>query len=224
MFCPLTGKPCSKAKNIEVGEVINGQQSCMILCDDCFASIKPTTHGCVVEPSDNFDPEIKFPSENVMPPPFSKTGNLPASMLGLSSVPMPSQLTGPLAYFAKLVEQIEKHQQPENPLLVQCPGCGLTLTDIHKLGRLGCSHCYVFFKQQISPLLKHVQEGKDEHVGKIPHKHNHQEEAAFKAEQVVMIQSSLAVLEKKLTSAVAKEKYEDAGKIRDQIKYLKVNV
>ncbi|MGF2075300.1 UvrB/UvrC motif-containing protein, partial [Enterococcus casseliflavus] len=83
--------------------------------------------------------------------------------------------------------------------------------------------CYAFFKQQVTPLLKHIHEGNAKHVGKVPkhHKPTHGPGVEQSNAEAAMIQNSLAALDKKLAAAVKDERYEDAGKIRDQIKYLK---
>lgn len=228
MYCPLTGKPCPNPKTVEVCESVNGQPSRMNLCEACACHVEQLTGGKVFDPAALFEPEDEPPAQ-AFPPPFTKNGSpkdtgLPTTLFGIPVAPLQSPLPAPLAFFAKLMEQVEKHHNAEDPLTAPCPGCHSTLTDIYQKGRLGCPHCYGFFKQQVSPLIQHVHEGNLQHVGKVPKHHQKRADAEDKAKEIVMIQNSLAALDKKLAAAVKDERYEDAGKIRDQIKYLKTKM
>lgn len=213
MFCPLTGKPCSNPRTVEFHEYIQGQLSIINLCDTCACHTNQV-NGKIINQMPSNEPKKEQPN---LPPPFVKNITLPGGMpVTLFGMPI-SNSQNPLEYFANLIDKIENHQ-PKEPHLASCPQCGYTLADIQKSGRLGCNHCYIFFKQQIMPLIQNLHENNSQHTGKVPLQHTENE---IKEKEKIMIENSLASLEKQLQLAVKEEKYENAGKIRDQIKYLK---
>ncbi len=90
---------------------------------------------------------------------------------------------------------------------VKCRNCGMTLGKFKKIGRLGCSVCYDSFKEQLSPIIKGVQGG-EVHTGKIP--------ANVSGE--LLKKRQIDRLRAEIVQAVAKEEYEKAAFLRDQIK------
>ena len=89
----------------------------------------------------------------------------------------------------------------------KCPRCGYTQADFKKSGRLGCSECYKTFAEGLAGLLKTMHKG-TRHVGKVP------EALRASREQ----SDRLKTLQKKLEKAVKAENYEDAAKLRDEIR------
>lgn len=94
--------------------------------------------------------------------------------------------------------------------LTSCPICSFTLQDYKNVGRLGCSECYNVFEEEILPLLTQIQPDSHHH-GKTP-------ERAEKRETET---HTISDLEQQLSLAVAREDYERAAKLRDQIKQLR---
>ena len=94
---------------------------------------------------------------------------------------------------------------------IKCPNCGLTYSDFKRRGRLGCSECYNAFQSKLTPLLKRLH-GSEHHVGKVPIKVPDD----IKTEAV----SKLQELRLKLKKAIAIEEFEEAAKLRDQIRDL----
>lgn len=93
---------------------------------------------------------------------------------------------------------------------IKCPNCGLTYADFKKMGRLGCGDCYEAFKKYLGPLLKKIH-GSSMHFGKTP----------FKSAKINgMPKNEIEELRLKLKEAVAEEDFEDAARLRDQIKEL----
>lgn len=88
-----------------------------------------------------------------------------------------------------------------------CPQCRMRFQDFKKASRLGCQNCYVTFAEELEPLLHGMQKG-ERHVGKKP---------VHYAGAVNVFPSS-ASLKKALDEAVASENYEEAARIRDQIR------
>jgi protein arginine kinase activator len=92
---------------------------------------------------------------------------------------------------------------------MQCPVCGFTQADFKKTGRLGCSTCWETFEPALASLLKAMHKG-DHHVGKVP----------AKAMHTLALSGKMQELTGELEKAVREEKYEDAARIRDQIREL----
>ena len=94
--------------------------------------------------------------------------------------------------------------------LTSCPICSFTLQDYKNVGRLGCSECYNVFEEEILPLLTQIQPDSHHH-GKTP-------ERAEKRETETQ---TISDLEQQLSLAVAREDYERAAELRDQINQLR---
>lgn len=91
----------------------------------------------------------------------------------------------------------------------QCPQCGVKFVEFRNTGRLGCPHDYQAFREELLPLLENIH-GETKHTGKTPRRFPQTQET----------QSELTNLRGRLKSAVSKEDYEEAAKIRDRIKTL----
>ena len=105
----------------------------------------------------------------------------------------------------------EKPSEEKETVTLKCPNCGLTYKDFKKVGRFGCSECYTTFRKFLVPLLKRIH-GSGSHTGKTPVKIV----TAKPSRKKVDIQELRARLQK----AVESEAYEEAARIRDQIKQL----
>ena len=65
---------------------------------------------------------------------------------------------------SKTIQPLEAKEVPNKV----CPNCGISLKEISKEGRLGCSMCYDWFKDELTAVIHHAQEGSSRHVGKVP--------------------------------------------------------
>lgn len=90
-----------------------------------------------------------------------------------------------------------------------CPACGMPFVEFRNHGRLGCPHDYDAFKDELLPLLEGVH-GDATHAGKAPRRGPKLKAAA----------TELEALRRRLAKLVADEKYEDAARVRDQIRRL----
>ncbi len=88
-----------------------------------------------------------------------------------------------------------------------CPTCGIKYMEFRAGGRLGCPHDYRVFKEALEPLIFRIHRG-TRHVGKIP------PHASADASR----QAELMVLRQQLREAVESEAYEQAARLRDQIR------
>ena len=100
-------------------------------------------------------------------------------------------------------------------------GCGTTFYDISKNGKMGCPDCYETFKNEISSILKKIN-GAKTHTGRGPERLKHGKVEAKKTEKVEINEVDTETkLRKQLEEAIKCENFEEAAKIRDQIKALK---
>ncbi|MBM3250010.1 MAG: hypothetical protein FJZ09_04100 [Candidatus Omnitrophica bacterium] len=100
-----------------------------------------------------------------------------------------------------------KTEKAGEAVKVKCPNCGLTYADFRKIGRLGCSDCYTAFKKYLAPLLKRIH-GSSQHFGKSP----------ARVTRVIRKKVDLQELRMKLARAIEMEAFEEAAKLRDQIR------
>jgi protein arginine kinase activator len=91
-----------------------------------------------------------------------------------------------------------------------CPECGITWREFRSQGLLGCPNDYHVFKDLLGVLIKRAHEGATQHAGKVP-------TAAGAGEKR---QAHMLRLRRELTTAVDREDYEAAARLRDEIKAL----
>lgn len=90
-----------------------------------------------------------------------------------------------------------------------CSICGIRFVEFRKSGRLGCPHDYTEFRTELIPLLESIH-GESRHAGKTPRR----------LPQVLHAQAELTQLRKQLHLAVTQEAYEEAARLRDQIRQM----
>ena len=90
----------------------------------------------------------------------------------------------------------------------KCSFCGASFADIAETGKVGCSHCYTEFKDELLPYLKRIH-GSVKHNGKI---------SGSKEIMVTNGGNRLSELKAKLAKLVANENYEEAAIVRDEIR------
>jgi protein arginine kinase activator len=113
-----------------------------------------------------------------------------------------SDLLGGLAEFEKPAKDLEA-------VALKCASCGLTYADFKKIGRLGCGECYTAFKKYLGPLLKRIH-GSSSHFGKSP----------VMLAKAPKKKPEVQELRQNLQKAIEMEDFEEAAKIRDQIREL----
>lgn len=146
-------------------------------------------------------------------PPFLK-GESPESSKELENKLKAEALLAFLKYLFQPVAKLPLTAEPTKPPgKAGCPQCGATLEQIAESGRLGCGHCYEWYKAEILPILVNSQ-GATAHAGKRPKSPQPEPKAVPLADRI-------ARLEEKLAELVKAERYEDAAKVRDVIKEMK---
>ncbi len=86
-----------------------------------------------------------------------------------------------------------------------CPGCGMTRQEYRKRSRLGCAGCYDHFARELQPVLRDMHRG-DRHTGKIPRQ--------------ARMAAARQRLEAALTEAVGQQRFEQAARLRDELRAL----
>ena len=135
-----------------------------------------------------------------------------AKKLGMDELEMPISFHSLLGDF---FNDYAEHAFHTNE--VKCKNCGMSYNDFINTGLFGCSECYDVFSDPIDSLLKNLH-GTAKHVGRIPK--GKAEEIKIEDEQKVKSKEEYKKekLEEDLKKAIKEERYEDAAKIRDELK------
>lgn len=102
----------------------------------------------------------------------------------------------------------------------KCPKCGLTYNEFVNNGKFGCGECYNAFSDRLDAILKNLH-GSYKHTGRAPKnivKEIDIQKEETQAKKVDEKQEKIDKLNKDLQKAIKEERYEDAAKIRDEIK------
>ena len=91
-----------------------------------------------------------------------------------------------------------------------CPQCGTDFESFRKTGLIGCEKCYEKFDSKIESMLSSIQSGTT-HKGKTASKEDNKKRE--KEEKILRLKADLK-------EKISEEKYEEAAKIRDEIKAL----
>jgi protein arginine kinase activator len=104
-------------------------------------------------------------------------------------------------------ENQEKQVQPSGQV-AYCPSCGFTFRKFLNEGKLGCSECYETFSQKLPEVLNKIQAG-TKHVGRKP---------GQPVDNQYLIKKQIKQAREQLQLAIQDERFEDAAKLRDEIK------
>jgi protein arginine kinase activator len=88
-----------------------------------------------------------------------------------------------------------------------CKDCGMNYEDFAKNGRLGCAGCYASFQKPLSVVIKQVQRS-GAHVGKKPSRIPKDTRSVHDLRQ----------LQEQLRKSIQEEAFEEAARLRDEIK------
>ena len=109
---------------------------------------------------------------------------------------------------------------------LKCSKCGLTWDDFLHTGNLGCSNCYDEFEARLNPILRSLQ-GATSHIGRLgdviegndikPNLYDKENKNSIEESKNI---SKVDELKEELKQAIKEERYEEAAKLRDEIKNL----
>lgn len=126
-----------------------------------------------------------------------------------SEFPFAKLLTGLLA------SKMMMGQESDNPMThVICPKCGMNYDEFTKVGKFGCAECYNVFGPLIEEHMKKLH-GSNIHKGKL---YRNTEKSP---KEIPNQEKTVDVLNAKLKEAIKLENYEEAAKLRDEIKSMK---
>lgn len=123
--------------------------------------------------------------------------------------PKAKQMQDPLEF--GLMEQLMgMAMQPGTPMTQGpiCEHCGYTEAQFKKTGRLGCPECYRVFIMPKMDILNRIH-GSIIHKGKVP-----------KSTGDKAIRKKVQDLKEKLKKLIEDEAYEEAARVRDEIKFM----
>lgn len=162
-----------------------------------------------------------------------------AIKLGLENIDLPINFNSFLGDFFNDFMEDNLISKSSNTT-VMCKNCGTTYDDFINKGMFGCGKCYDVFEAPIDSLLKNLH-GTTRHIGRSPkvirHSINNVDDSKKIAKDIdnkvkshneknnVNVSDNKTSekdrLQIELDKAIKDERYEDAAKIRDQIKELK---
>lgn len=103
--------------------------------------------------------------------------------------------------------QASRRQRREGS--VACPECGMTLLEFRQRGRLGCPKDYEVFAPHLRELFERIH-GATRHVGRAP---------GLDPQALQRLQRR-SQLQRELEAAIREEAYEQAARLRDELKDL----
>lgn len=109
-------------------------------------------------------------------------------------------------FFRKMAYPDYTGQSEEEP---RCASCGMTYGEFNRSGLFGCPDCYEAFKEELPPLLRRIH-GHTKHDGKVPNR----------GTGVFRTMTHIKRLRQHLQKLVQEERYEEAAKVRDEIRAL----
>lgn len=115
-------------------------------------------------------------------------------------------------------EELEDFLETSKPAQIsspRCPKCRTSWDRIKQDGRCGCPGCYEAFRAELGDVMNRLQRGA-QHLGKSP---KARDKRARRLEHLRKRRDNqLELLQNRLKTAIADEKYEEAAKLRDKIK------
>jgi len=95
----------------------------------------------------------------------------------------------------------------------ECPKCGMSFVKFKRFGKFGCAECYNTFSTELDPVFRRVHSGNTRHQGKIPKRKGGS----------LHIKKQIVESKSKLQKLIHEEAFEEAAKVRDEIRQLEKN-
>ncbi len=92
---------------------------------------------------------------------------------------------------------------------IECPTCKTRLSETLNTGKFGCGDCYEAFGAYTKSILNNIHSS-DTHKGKV----------SAEAEEKISAKKKILSLKEELKNAVQKQEFEEAARLRDEIKML----
>lgn len=188
MLCQNCGK---NEANVHYTQITNGEKKEFSLCSDCAMKLGLTEQMDITDP-----------------------------LLNLRSF---------IGDFFNEFPETERMKKISGTKQLQCKTCGTTYEEFINDGNFGCEDCYQTFKEPIDRLLKKLH-GTSTHLGRKPGVEakpivdkvsvdkDKKETSKVNPKKEESKEEKIARLERDLDKAIKDERYEDAAKIRDELK------
>jgi protein arginine kinase activator len=98
---------------------------------------------------------------------------------------------------------------------VQCPYCGYQLSTFRTNGRLGCTKCYESFKSALQPLISGIH-GNVQHIEESVNVQKYEGEKTTHQNDT---KPDTKEMRERMKALIAAEKFEEAARLRDEIRY-----
>lgn len=140
--------------------------------------------------------------------------------LGLQSLDfnMPIDFSSFLGEFLNGYEQEELFPIITKSNILKCNKCNMSYDEFLNTGKFGCDNCYEAFQEKIQPLLNRIH-GSTKYLGRKA-KENKLEFIKEETKKEISAQNKIQKLKEQLKQYIQEEKYEEAAKIRDEIKII----
>ena len=124
------------------------------------------------------------------------------------------------SFFGDLISEYEQSEfmpifNTQNEL--KCNTCNLSYKEFLNTGKLGCADCYDAFSDRINTVLKRIQ-GSTEYLGRKSEAQNNNRIEIKDKKKPSSKEEKIIAMQEELKKAIKDERYEDAAKIRDEIK------
>jgi protein arginine kinase activator len=106
--------------------------------------------------------------------------------------------------------ETQEKQSQSAQSVTSCPACGYTFSQFLNEGKLGCPQCYETFSNKLPQVFTKIQAG-TQHKGKVPGTSNNNH---------LRLKKQIESTREQLQQAISEERFEDAAKLRDEIKDL----
>lgn len=127
------------------------------------------------------------------------------SMPGSNTFSIHQLLSGLLNFEQPITQDIDSRRKE-----LVCKKCEMSFEQFVRTGRFGCAHCYEAFHSKIDPILKRVHSGNTQHTGKIPKRIGGS----------IHVRRKIDTLKAQLQQLVINEEFEEAARVRDEIREL----
>ena len=115
------------------------------------------------------------------------------------------------SFLSSVLSVLGNEKKSEEKPSVVCSSCGLSYAEFEHTGRLGCAQCYRDFASHLKPSLQKIH-GRTQHAGRKP--------KAFVPDPQDELNQRISELRKQMDEAVAEENFEEAARLRDELRAL----
>lgn len=127
------------------------------------------------------------------------------------------------SFFSDFLEDFSNSSFLKMPEELRCKGCNSTFEEIAREGKFKCPKCYETFEDKIDLIMNKIH-GSNRHIGRIGKITNDEVQNVENVKQTKIenekSNNKIENLKNKLKDLVKEEKYEEAAKVRDEIKKL----